>query len=484
MNSNWYRLRRNFWSSLLVLMASFYAVSWARDKVKITYKADSLEGVEKGDESYKKLIDNVVFIHEGITIKADSAQYYDQKGMLEAYGHIEIIDQDGSAMVADRLLYDTNKKVVQLRDQVVYQSDTVTFYTDQLDYEANTKRGYFFNGGSLVEGDNTLSSDSGYYDDIDKSAIFYHRVELANKDYTLQCDTLRYNTITKIARFEGPTKITNKEGDTLTTKEGGEYNTRNKSSVFKRSKVETGAYILSGNLLRADQTKDYYVATGNVQLIAKEQQVTITGDHSQYWQEKGLAQVHGNPLLQRVIDEDTLYLTADTLLVIQDKQASDSIDDVVLAYSNVQIYKSDLQGKADSMAYHSIDSTIYFYNEPVFWNYNNQITADTIRMVLNGQEFDKMYMDYNAFIAAEDALGNYNQLKGRDMVAYFRDNKIDYIDIEGNGESLYFAVDDSLQLVGMNYLKCSHMHIDMDNEHLSKISFFMQPTGLFYPPHE
>lgn len=482
MRGNWYMLRSNFWSSLLVLMTSLYAVSWARDKVN--YKAEKLEGVEKGDESYKKLIDNVVFIHERITIKADSAQYYDQKGIMEAYGHIEIIDEDGAIIVADRLLYDTHKKVAKLRDQVVYQSDTLTFYTDQLDYETNTKKGYFFNGGSLVEGNNTLSSESGYYDDVDKSAIFYHQVELINKDYTLQCDTLRYNTVTKIAQFEGPTKITTKEGGTLTTEEGGEYNTSNKNSTFRRSKVETEAYILSGNLLRADQTEDYYVATGNVQLIAKEHRITIIGDHSQYWKEKGMAQVYGNPLMQRVIDEDTLYLTADTLIAIEDKQVSGSTDDVILAYNNVKIYKSDLQGKADSIAYHSIDSTIYFYNKPVFWSYDNQITADTIRMVLNDQKFDKMYIDHNAFIAAEDTLGNYNQLKGRDMVAHFKGNKIDYIDIEGNGESLYFAIDDSLQLVGMNYIKCSHMRIDMDNENLSKISFFMEPTGLFYPPHE
>ena len=484
MRSDWNKLQSNFWSSLLVLLVSFYAVSWARDKIKVSYRAENLEGVEKGDESYKKLIDNVVFIHEGVTIKADSAQYYDQKGIIEAYGHIEIIDKDGASIVADRLLYDTNKKVAQLRDQVVYQADTITCYTDQLDYEVNTKKGYFSQGGRLVEGDNTLSSESGYYDDADKSAVFYHQVELVNQDYTLQCDTLRYNTATKIAQFEGPTKITTKDGETLTTEEGGEYNTSNKDSTFKRSKVETAGYILAGNLLRANQTEDYYAATGQVQLIAKEHKTTITGDYGQYWKEKSMAQVYGNPLMQHIINEDTLYLTADTLLALEEKLTNGSIDVVVLAYNNVKIYKSDLQGKADSMAYHSLDSTIYFYNQPIFWSYDNQITAETIRIVLHDQKLDKMYIDHNAFLAAEDTLGNFNQLKGRDMVAYFKDNKITSIDIEGNGESLYFAINNSLQLVGMNYLKCSHMRIDMDQEKLAKISFFMQPVGLFYPPHK
>jgi lipopolysaccharide assembly outer membrane protein LptD (OstA) len=484
MKASWYKLKRNFWTSLLLIWLVLYTVALAKDKTKakVTYRAEKLEGVEKDQESYKSLIGHVIFVHEGVTIKADSALYYDQAGVMEAFGNIEIIDQEGGVIVADQLVYDVNKKLAKLQNDVVYQSDSVTFYTDQLEYDVDAKKGYFFNGGELVEGGNTLYSESGCYDEVDKSAFFYNQVELKNEDYTLQCDTLKYNTVTKIAQFQGHTKIKTKEGDTLTTDEGGEYNTSNKASTFKRSKVESEAYTLSANLLRADQTQNYYLATGEVELIAKEHQVTIRGDHSEYWKDKGTIQVYGNPLLQRVLEKDTLYLTADTLLAIEDKQ--EGKNSTILAYNNVKIFQSDLQGIADSMAYHSIDSTIYFYNKPVFWSYNNQITADDIQITLNDQKLDKMYVYPNAFIASEDTLGNYNQLKGREMVAYFKDSKIAYINLEGNGESLYFAIDDQLQLVGMNYIKCSHMRIDMGDENLSKISFFVQPTGLFYPPQK
>lgn len=469
---------------MLMLMLSVYAVSWAKEKpkLKVTYRADKLEGIEKENESYKRLIGNVVFIHKGMTIKADSAQYYDQQGMVEAYGHVEIIDQEGAVIVADQLLYDTNKQVAQLRDSIVYQSDSVTCYTDQLDYDVHAQKGCFFNGGTLIEGENILSSKSGCYDEITKSATFYDNVQLQNKAYKVQCDALAYNTITKIATFQGNTTIINPEGDILSTTQGGEYNTSNKHSTFQQSKIESATYTLSADVLRANQTQDYYEAMGQVRLFVKKQNITISSDHSQYWKEKGIVTVYGNTLLEHVLDADTLYMTADTLKAIEGKQGTSHNDDTILAYNNVKIFKSDMQGKADSMAYHSIDSTIYFYNNPVFWSHNNQITAEGIQIVLNDQALDKMYVAPNAFIAAQDTLGNYNQLKGREMVAYFQDNKMAYIDIMGNGESLYFAIGDSLQLVGMNYLRCSHMRIDMDDANLSKISFFVQPTGLFYPP--
>ncbi len=239
---------------------------------------------------------------------------------------------------------------------------------------------------------------------------------------------------------------------------------------------------MSANLLRANQTEDYYLAAGQVELVAKDHKVTILGDHSHYWKDKGIVEVYGNPLLERVLENDTLYLTADTLMAIEDKQ--ESKNSIILAYNHVKIFQTDLQGKADSMAYHNLDSTIYFYNQPVFWSANNQITADEIRITVNDQQLEKMYVDPNAFIAEEDTLGNYNQLKARQMVVHFTKSKISHIDLEGNGESLYFAVDDDLKLVGMNYIKCSHMRIDMEKESLSKISFFMQPTGLFYPPQK
>lgn len=70
------------------------------------------------------------------------------------------------------------------------------------------------------------------------------------------------------------------------------------------------------------------------------------------------------------------------------------------------------------------------------------------------------------------------------MTAYFKANAMQYIDIEGNGESIYFIQNEAKELVGMNYLRSSHIRIDMKGDTLSKISCFVQPKGNFYPTHK
>ena len=46
------------------------------------------------------------------------------------------------------------------------------------------------------------------------------------------------------------------------------------------------------------------------------------------------------------------------------------------------------------------------------------------------------------------------------MTAYFKKNSnIDHIDVNGNGESIYFALDEANKLIGMNKVECSNMII-------------------------
>ena len=472
------------WKLLCLLMLGVYAVAYGQDETKVKFNAEHLESAVINDEPCKKLLDNVVFNLEQLTIQADTAIYYDKRKLIEAEGHVKIIHEDGSTIVADQLIYEEETQLAKLRGHVVYQSGATTFYTDHFDYDIETKQGHFVQGGKLVEGDNVLTSEAGYYNDIDKAATFNQRVELVNQDYTLQCDTLHYNTVTKIAQFAGPTKITSKDGkQTLTTNEGGEYNTSNQQSTFVQSKVETEAYTLHGDLLRADKAEAMYTATGHVKLVAKEDDVIISGDHGQYQQEQGIAQVYGNTLMTKLLEEDTLYLSADTFVATENKSASDSSDNTVRAYHNVKIYKEDFQGKADSMVYQGADSTLYFYGDPIFWSNESQLTADSVHVLLQDKAFNEMHMNTHAFVASEDDKGNFNQLQGRSMIAYFQENKIDHIEIDGNAESIYFFVDDNGKLQGMNHLRCSQMHIDMEEDAIARINFQLKPVGAFYPPH-
>jgi hypothetical protein len=144
-----------------------------------------------------------------------------------------------------------------------------------------------------------------------------------------------------------------------------------------------------------------------------------------------------------------------------------------------------MQGLADSVEYRSIDSVIYFYKNPILWNQGNQMTADSISMLIRNNTIDRIYMIANCFVISRDTLINYNQIKGRRMTSFIRDSKIDHVLVEGNGESLYFAMDEKTNsAMGMNKIICSSMRIRFKNGKLDNLSFYTRPDANFIPPHE
>lgn len=472
---------------IIVLLLGTYSATYATQKTQVGISADHLESHEEDGEACQKLSDNVVFQFEDFTIHAESALYFEETKLIKAFGRVKIINKDGDTITADQLTYDDSQRIAKLRGQVVFnaKSEDANFYTDYFDYHVDTQQGEFKHGGKLVEGENTLTSDYGHYNGKTQRGTFYRDVTLTNKDYTLRCNKLGYDKVTKVAKFYGATTITSADGkSTLTTQKGGEYNTGSKQSTFRQSKVETEAYILYGDVLQADQEQEYYTAAGHVKLVAKEDNVIVTGDYGECHKKEGLYRVYGNPLLQKKLEKDTLYASADTFVALEDLEKSDNPNHVVKAYPNVKLYKTDFQGKADAMAYYSRESTLYFYNAPVFWNHANQLTADTAHIVIKDKTFHQMHLAPNAFVASKDFMGNYNQLKGSTMVAYFEQEQIDHILIDGNAESLYFVIDDDKKLQGMNHLKCSQMYINVEGDEIASIAPKIKPQGVFYPPHK
>jgi hypothetical protein len=137
------------------------------------------------------------------------------------------------------------------------------------------------------------------------------------------------------------------------------------------------------------------------------------------------------------------------------------------------------------MAYKLKDSMLFFYKAPVLWSEENQITGDTISITINDGTVEKMNINTKAFTVNIDTLGNFNQIKGRDMVAYLKNDQMDKIFVYGNGEALYFALDDKdFSLMGMNKILCSDMKIIFVNGEMNDLTFYKDPEGKFIPPHE
>ncbi len=465
----------------LISLICFSALAQKQDRIK--YKADQLFEFRKNSEKIRKLKGNVVFAQETSTMYCDSSLFYVKENVMEAFGSVRIID-DSVTITSKHLIYKGNTRDAQLREDVVYRKGSQKLVTDFLDYNMDSEVGNYFNEGTLSDPTNTLKSQTGYFYGQADYALFWTSVVLNAPDYVLETDTLRYNTKSKVATSTGETIIIT-EDESILHSDGGVFRTELDQSDFVDGYIETKDYYMEADELFFDDIKKYYDAKGNVKLTAKNDDVIITGDKGYNDDKNRISKVYGNAVMRRILETDTFYLSADTLVSIESEY--DSLKRI-LAYPNVKVWRYNLQGLSDSASYFLQDSLLFFYFDPIFWNQKNQIEGDTVVAEITEKEIKKMDLLQNAFLTNVDTLGNFNQVKGRTMLAIFKESEINKIYVNGNGENIYYVLDENdptdIFVLGMNRILCSNMTIRFVNEELNNISFYVKPEAKFIPPHE
>jgi lipopolysaccharide export system protein LptA len=457
------------------------------EKVQLI-QAGSLEGVVIKGEELRKLIGDVIFKHEGTFLYCDSAYQYEKKNEIECFGRVRMLQGDSITLTGKKLLYNGNTKVAVVTGDVVLKDRKMTLTTDYLEYNTESKLATYLDGGKIVDNENVLTSMRGYYNTSSKIFWFKKDVKLVNdkEKYTLISDTLQYNSTTKIATFRGPSKVT-KENDVLYA-DHGEYDTEKARSIFTgRAKVESGKYFIDGDRIRYDEVGKHGIAEGNVKMTSVENNLEVFGDKALYWGKDGIVKVIGRPLVKNKMEGDTLFLTADTLISVDRKNPKDTTisEKYLQAFHNVKIFKMDLQAKCDSLIYNFVDSTIYLYQDPLMWSGGSQIEADSINILMKNKKIHRMDTNVNSFIISQDTIKNFNQVKGKKMVAYFADDKISRVNVSGNGQSIYHALEDrSNKLIGVNKADCSNIVIRFDAGNVRNITFINKPDAKFIPPHE
>jgi len=472
-------IQRLFIAGFLLMLAMN---AHAQKRVRLK-EADVLRSGRKDKLDYQRLIGNVVFMQNETTIYCDSAHFYKKENSVEAFGNVRIVEGDSITITGSRLIYNGDDKTARLRRNVVFTKlKTATLYTHNLDYHRVPNRANYFNGGRLVDSINVLTSKKGYYDVNTNLASFKGDVVVTNPDYTMYADSMQYNSRTKDIYFVSETTVINKDSSRAVY-QSGVYNTITKVSDLNKGVGESEDYTIEGDKYDLDAIRNIGRVRGNVVMTSKKENLIIYGQASDYFRDKGITKVYNNAFVAKITDDnDTLYMTADTLVSIDSK---DPAKKRILAYHGVKIYKRDLQGIADSLEYRAADSTIYFYKDPVLWTQGNQMTADSISMLIENNTISKMYLLDNAFVISQDTLKNFNQIKGREMTAEFAGQKIDRVIVEGNGESLYFVFDEKdLSFTGMNKIVCSNITIRFRDGKVNNLSFYVKPEASFIPPHE
>lgn len=442
--------------------------------------ADNLRFNENEMQSAQRLSGNVVLIHKGMTMFCDSAMLYEQSQTFDAFGHVKIVQGDTLTLTGDRLHYDGETLIAEMRFNVIMTHRDQKLYTDSLYYDRLYNMGYYEEGGKLIDGKNQLTSDWGEYHTDTRQATFNYNVELINDRFKLITDTLHYDTQTKWAEVVGASNIYS-NADTLYT-EHGFYNSDNEQvKLYKRSKAYGRNRIMEGDTVYYDKKTGVMEAFQNVSCLDEKNKNLLTGDYAWYNELTGEAIATKNALARDFSQgKDTLYFHADTLHMYSYNLETDSAYRVLHAYFHARAYREDVQAVADSMVFHSAQKKITLFRDPIAWSDQRQIVGEEINVYLNDSTIDSVYVDRQALMIEKLDSTHFNQVGAQQMRTYFVKGEVSENRAVGNVMVVNYPLEKDSTIIYQNYVETAEARMFMKDRKLKKI-WAPASHGFFYP---
>ena len=95
-----------------------------------------------------------------------------------------------------------------------------------------------------------------------------------------------------------------------------------------------------------------------------------------------------------------------------------------------------------------------------------------------------MVLYSSAFMISQDDTNKFNQVKGRNMTGYMKNNDLYKIFVNGNSETIYYVREEDRTLIGINKAVSSDMLILLENRQPTYITYIDRPVATLYPEKE
>ena len=461
--------------SKLLLIASFFLLlsqtvvaqeqdTVQRKKTRIHIEHYDVATFSKSMGDMQRLIGNVKMRHDSAYFFCDSAYFFEKTNSFNAFQNVHIIVNDSVEIFSDLLDYDGNTRFAEFFDNVKLMDDSTTLLTEYLTYDRNLHLACYPDSATTYRGDKTLISCIGYYRDDLKEFSFFENVEVTSPKYQMFTDTLYYNTNIEKMWFEGPTIIINEE-NTLDGEHGYYLVDEDIAFLDKRPVMRNETQRMKSDSMYYNRNIGLAKAYDHVDMIDTSYKVVMRGNYVEMWENKGLSFATDSAYAISYDNDnsDSLYIHGDTLFMYFDKQKEEAKK--LIARRNVRFFKSDMQGKCDTLTYLVADSTIRMRVNPILWAEDSQMTGIDIDIKIKDQAIDWVLQKGNAFIISQDT-----------------DGGIHRVNVDGDkAETIYWIRDDDGSLIGIDVSNSETMVIEMENQNISIIKSFKGISETMYP---
>lgn len=484
-----------------------------------------------------------VVIQQGDTavVYADSLVYFAETRQAELFGNVVLVNGE-QKLFTNKLLYDLNTKIatytdgalltngksrlksrrgfyfveqkeVFFKEKVEVNDPDFALKSDTLRFNVETKTAYFLGPTIIATGEAKVYTEGGFYNTGTNFAEFNKNAQFVKAEQKAVADTIRYDgqfdvyTLQGNAWFEeGARRATADliqhdqradktflkgnahfvDGDQDIRSEEVIYDAKKKTySTRGRSRISDPPQILEADQVDFDEAEGLGIASGNVTWQDTSANLTIICERAAYNRETGFIKASGGrsgrPLLRSLLEGDTLFMTADTLLSLRGDSLQGDSSRALYAFHDVRILKSDLQIICDSLSYSTADSIFRLYKAPFIWSDTTQFNADTMHLELVENKINRIFLFGNGQIINSPDERFFNQIKGRIITARFEEKELRVMDVSGNAQSVYYARDEGGAYIGVNKTECSDMVLYFGNNQIRRIKFLAEPKSKMDP---
>ena len=427
------------------------------------------------------LTGSVELRHDSMYMYCDTAFLYQQSNSVEAFGNVRMEQGDTLFIYGDYLYYDGMSQLAMLRNHVRMINRGTVLTTDSLNYDRIFNLGYYFEGGTLMDSVNVLTSIWGEYSPSTKLAVFNHDVTLDNPQFVLTSDTLKYSTLTKVATILGPSDIVSDNNHIYS--ERGVYNTvTEQAELLDRSVLTNQGRKLTGDSLFYDRKLSYGEAFDNVRMNDTVNRNMLTGDYCYYDELTGNALATRRAVAVDYSQGDSLFMHGDTLRLITFNLNTDSVYREMRVYHKVRAYRSDIQAVCDSLVYNSKDSCMTMYTDPVLWHGREQLLGEQIKIYMNDSTIDWAHIINQALTIEQKDSVHYNQVSGKEMMAFFKDGDMRQVDVNGSVMVIFYPVEErDSSLLLMNYSEGAFLRMLLKERRMERGAFIGKANGTANP---
>jgi lipopolysaccharide export system protein LptA len=392
-----------------------------------------------------------------------------------------MVKEENFLLLSDTLQYNTKTSVATFLGPTRIKQDSADIYCEDGFYNSRTKTAQFSENAQYEKGDQKATGNLITYDGEKKVVEIQGKAYFAEGEKKARADTIRYEENIEVTSLTGNALFIDGEKEV----EGPSIRYDKVKDAFSttgRSMISDPPKLLEADTI--DYLSDAGYARGNVVWRDTAEQITVWCGRANYFEaDDYLKAFDERPLMMSIMEEDTMFMRSDTLVSALDTLSADSAR-IMLAYHRVRMFKRDLQATCDSMVYSSSDSIFILYDDPLLWSDTTQFSGDTVKMELRDGTINRVLINNNGFINNTTDELLFNQVKGRQVVAYFFEKQLERMHVSGNAEAVYYLQDEEDAYIGVNKTACSEMMMYFGDNKVEKITFYQRPSGKFIPAED